>query len=68
FTVTIDSVSGADASIGANNSADTTILDAQDAPVVGIVADQSSVTEGETAAFTVSIDQVADEDVVVNFT
>ncbi|WP_345872786.1 type I secretion C-terminal target domain-containing protein, partial [Shewanella algae] len=46
----------------------TTILDAQDAPVVGIVADQSSVTEGETAAFTVSIDQVADEDVVVNFT
>uniref|UniRef100_UPI0031F49AF6 Calx-beta domain-containing protein n=1 Tax=Shewanella algae TaxID=38313 RepID=UPI0031F49AF6 len=68
FTVTINSVSGADASIGANNSADTTILDAQDAPVVGIVADQSSVTEGETAAFTVSIDQVADEDVVVNFT
>ncbi|WP_335903308.1 retention module-containing protein, partial [Shewanella algae] len=51
--------------IGSNNSADTTILDAQDAPVVGIVADQSSVTEGETAAFTVSIDQVADEDVVV---
>ncbi|MBO2676809.1 retention module-containing protein, partial [Shewanella algae] len=50
--------------IGSNNSADTTILDAQDAPVVGIVADQSSVTEGETAAFTVSIDQVADEDVV----
>ncbi|MBO2689678.1 retention module-containing protein, partial [Shewanella algae] len=45
--------------IGSNNSADTTILDAQDAPVVGIVADQSSVTEGETAAFTVSIDQVA---------
>uniref|UniRef100_UPI0031F4B5AB Calx-beta domain-containing protein n=1 Tax=Shewanella algae TaxID=38313 RepID=UPI0031F4B5AB len=68
FTVTINSVSGADASIGANNSADTTILDAQDAPVVGIVAEQSSVTEGETAAFTVSIDQVADEDVVVNFT
>ncbi|SUI69522.1 retention module-containing protein [Shewanella algae] len=68
FTVTISSVSGADASIGANNSADTTILDAQDAPVVGIVAEQSSVTEGETAAFTVSIDQVADEDVVVNFT
>ena len=54
--------------IGSNNSADTTILDAQDAPVVGIVADQSNVTEGETAAFTVSIDQVADEDVVVNFT
>ncbi|MFP9135515.1 retention module-containing protein, partial [Shewanella algae] len=54
--------------IGSNNSADTTILDAQDAPVVGIVAEQSSVTEGETAAFTVSIDQVADEDVVVNFT
>ncbi|MBO2597788.1 immunoglobulin-like domain-containing protein, partial [Shewanella algae] len=68
FTVTINSVSGADAGIGANNSADTTILDAQDAPVVGIVAEQSSVTEGETAAFTVSIDQVADEDVVVNFT
>ncbi|WP_412512598.1 type I secretion C-terminal target domain-containing protein, partial [Shewanella chilikensis] len=68
FTVTIDSVSGADADIGSNNSADTTILDAQDAPLVGIVADQSSVTEGETAAFTVSIDQVADEDVVVNFT
>ncbi|MEL4441364.1 immunoglobulin-like domain-containing protein, partial [Shewanella algae] len=69
FTVTIDSVSGADATISpTESSADTTILDAQDAPVVGIVADQSSVTEGETAAFTVSIDQVADEDVVVNFT
>ncbi|WP_234506476.1 Calx-beta domain-containing protein, partial [Shewanella algae] len=63
------SVSGADATISpTESSADTTILDAQDAPVVGIVADQSSVTEGETAAFTVSIDQVADEDVVVNFT
>ncbi|WP_345842859.1 retention module-containing protein [Shewanella algae] len=69
FTVTINSVSGADATISpTESSADTTILDAQDAPVVGIVADQSSVTEGETAAFTVSIDQVADEDVVVNFT
>ncbi|WP_345867947.1 retention module-containing protein, partial [Shewanella algae] len=69
FTVTINSVSGADATISpTESSADTTILDAQDAPVVGIVAEQSSVTEGETAAFTVSIDQVADEDVVVNFT
>ncbi|WP_345871420.1 type I secretion C-terminal target domain-containing protein, partial [Shewanella algae] len=69
FTVTINSVSGADATISpTESSADTTILDAQDTPVVGIVADQSSVTEGETAAFTVSIDQVADEDVVVNFT
>ena len=69
FTVTINSVSGADATISpTESSADTTILDAQDAPVVGIVADQSSVTEGETAAFTVSINQVADEDVVVNFT
>ncbi|MGI2856581.1 hypothetical protein ACRTDR_20915, partial [Shewanella algae] len=62
FTVTIDSVSGADATISpTESSADTTILDAQDAPLVGIVADQSSVTEGETASFTVSIDQVADE-------
>ncbi|WP_447078513.1 retention module-containing protein [Shewanella algae] len=73
LSVTISGVTDVDNSleqleIGSNNSADTTILDAQDAPVVGIVADQSSVTEGETAAFTVSIDQVADEDVVVNFT
>ncbi|WP_412500833.1 immunoglobulin-like domain-containing protein, partial [Shewanella chilikensis] len=73
LSVTISGVTDVDNSleqleIGSNNSADTTILDAQDAPVVGIVADQSSVTEGETAAFTVSIVQVADEDVVVNFT
>uniref|UniRef100_UPI0013C45F59 retention module-containing protein n=1 Tax=Shewanella algidipiscicola TaxID=614070 RepID=UPI0013C45F59 len=68
FTVTIDSVTGADATIGTDNSADTTIVDAQGAPEVSIVANQSSVTEGESASFTVSIDQVASEDVVVNFT
>ncbi|WP_220741525.1 immunoglobulin-like domain-containing protein, partial [Shewanella algidipiscicola] len=68
FTVTIDSVTGADATIGTDNSADTTIVDALGAPEVSITANQSSVTEGETASFTVSIDQVASEDVVVNFT
>ncbi|WP_220741534.1 Calx-beta domain-containing protein, partial [Shewanella algidipiscicola] len=49
-------------------SADTTIVDALGAPEVSITANQSSVTEGETASFTVSIDQVASENVVVNFT
>ncbi|MCS6177027.1 Calx-beta domain-containing protein, partial [Shewanella baltica] len=68
FTVTIAGVTGADATIGSNDSADTTILDAQSAPEVSIAADQDSVTEGQTAGFTVSIDQVADEDVVVSFT
>ncbi|MCS6099555.1 retention module-containing protein, partial [Shewanella baltica] len=68
FTVTITGVTGADATIGSNDSADTTILDAQSAPEVSIAADQDSVTEGQTAGFTVSIDQVADEDVVVSFT
>ncbi|MCS6230790.1 retention module-containing protein, partial [Shewanella baltica] len=68
FTVTISDVTGADATIGSNDSADTTILDAQSAPEVSIAADQDSVTEGQTAGFTVSIDQVADEDVVVSFT
>ncbi|WP_220741535.1 Calx-beta domain-containing protein, partial [Shewanella algidipiscicola] len=61
FTVTIDSVTGADATIGTDNSADTTIVDALGAPEVSITANQSSVTEGETASFTVSIDQVASE-------
>ncbi|ATL91501.1 hypothetical protein CK911_00750 [Aeromonas sp. CU5] len=68
FTVTISGVSGADATVGANSSADTAIIDAQAAPVVGIVANQESVTEGEVAGFTVSLDQKADEPVVVTFT
>ncbi|WP_220741498.1 retention module-containing protein, partial [Shewanella algidipiscicola] len=71
--VTISDVTDIDNSleqleIGTNSSADTTIVDAQGAPEVSITANQSSVTEGETASFTVSIDQVASENVVVNFT
>ncbi len=69
FTVSIDSVSGADATVdAANDSAAVTINDAQSAPVVSIAADQTNVDEGDTAGFTVSIDQEADEAVVVNFT
>ncbi|WGS59380.1 Calx-beta domain-containing protein [Vibrio lentus] len=35
---------------------------------MSIAADQTNVDEGDTAGFTVSIDQEADEAVVVNFT
>ncbi|WP_425669859.1 tandem-95 repeat protein [Vibrio owensii] len=68
FTVTIKDVEGADATASANNSASVTINDAQQAPKVSIVADAGSTTEGSDANFTVSIDQKADEDVVVTFT
>ncbi|UMM04548.1 tandem-95 repeat protein [Vibrio campbellii] len=68
FTVTIKDVDGGDAAIGANDNASVVINDAQQAPKVSIVADQASVTEGDDANFTVSIDQKSDEDVVVSFT
>ncbi|WOD07032.1 beta strand repeat-containing protein [Marinomonas sp. GJ51-6] len=69
FTVSISGVSGADATVSTTaGSAEVTIDDAQDAPVVSIAADQTNVTEGDVAGFTVSIDQEADEAVVVNFT
>ncbi|WP_045420928.1 Calx-beta domain-containing protein, partial [Vibrio jasicida] len=67
FTVTIEDVEGADATASTNNSASVTINDAQQAPKVSIVADQDSVNEGQTADFTVSLDQVADEKVTVEF-
>ncbi|CAH1519954.1 hypothetical protein THZG08_10230 [Vibrio owensii] len=67
FTVTIKDVEGADATASTNNSASVTINDAQQAPKVSIVADQDSVNEGQTAGFTVSLDQVADEKVTVEF-
>ena len=68
FTVTIKDVEGADATASTNNSASVTINDAQQAPKVSIVADTGSTAEGGDASFTVSIDQKADEDVVVTFT
>ncbi|CAH1534324.1 VWFA domain-containing protein [Vibrio jasicida] len=68
FTVTIKDVEGADATASTNNSASVTINDAQQAPKVSIVADSGSTAEGSDANFTVSIDQKADEDVVVTFT
>ncbi|KIP69840.1 hypothetical protein SN11_17985 [Vibrio harveyi] len=68
FTVTIKDVEGADATASTNNSASVTINDAQQAPKVSIVADTGSTAEGNDANFTVSIDQKADEDVVVTFT
>ncbi|WP_045464224.1 tandem-95 repeat protein [Vibrio hyugaensis] len=68
FTVTIKDVEGADATASTNNSASVTINDAQQAPKVSIVADTGSTSEGGDANFTVSIDQKADEDVVVTFT
>ncbi|QLK47019.1 hypothetical protein DR996_18460 [Vibrio owensii] len=67
FTVTIKDVEGADATASTNNSASVTINDAQQAPKVSIVADQDSVNEGQTAGFTVSLDQVADEKVTIEF-
>ena len=66
LTVSLDSVTGADATVD-TGSASVTIDDAQSAPKVSIVADQTNVTEAGTAGFTVSIDQEADEDVVVTF-
>ncbi len=68
FTVTIKDVEGADATASTNNSASVTINDAHQAPKVSIVADTGSTAEGGDANFTVSIDQKADEDVVVTFT
>ncbi|CAH1569136.1 VWFA domain-containing protein [Vibrio jasicida] len=68
FTATIKDVEGADATASTNNSASVTINDAQHAPKVSIVADADSTAEGGDANFTVSIDQKADEDVVVTFT
>ncbi|WP_104047700.1 tandem-95 repeat protein [Vibrio jasicida] len=68
FTVTIKDVEGADATASTNNSASVTINDAQQAPKVSIVADTGSTAEGNDANFTVSINQKADEDVVVTFT
>ncbi|WP_042986167.1 Calx-beta domain-containing protein, partial [Vibrio owensii] len=68
FTVTIKDVEGADATASTNNSASVTINDAQQAPKVSIVADSGSTAEGSDANFTISIDQKADEDVVVTFT
>ncbi|AYO15175.1 tandem-95 repeat protein [Vibrio owensii] len=67
FTVTIKDVEGADATASTNNSASVTINDAQQAPKVSIFADQDSVNEGQTAGFTVSLDQIADEKVTVEF-
>ncbi|TDO95287.1 Ig-like domain-containing protein, partial [Marinomonas balearica] len=69
FTVSISDVTGAEATISETaGSASTTIDDAQSAPVVSIAADQTNVTEGQDAGFSVSIDQKADEAVVVDFT
>jgi len=47
---------------------DISITDAQNAPVVSIVADETNTLEGTDANFTVSIDTVLDEDVTVTFT
>ncbi|MFB1053102.1 tandem-95 repeat protein [Vibrio diabolicus] len=44
------------------------IVDSDPAPLVSISADQNSVNEGETAGFTLTLDKVADEDVLVTFT
>ncbi|MEH0762054.1 VWA domain-containing protein, partial [Vibrio sp. 16] len=49
-------------------TAEANIIDAQNAPNVSISADADSVTEGGDASFSVSIDQAAEEDVVVTFT
>ncbi|MGX1924930.1 Calx-beta domain-containing protein [Vibrio sp. NH-7] len=49
-------------------TAEANIIDAQNAPNVSISADADSVTEGGDASFSVSIDQAAQEDVVVTFT
>ncbi|WP_119978860.1 type I secretion C-terminal target domain-containing protein, partial [Shewanella algidipiscicola] len=48
FTVTIDSVTGADATIGTDNSADTTIVDAQNPPSIGNITNVAVSEEGLT--------------------
>ncbi|MFW2373073.1 MAG: retention module-containing protein, partial [Gammaproteobacteria bacterium] len=65
FTISIDSVTGggfeAIAADVADASVTTTIDDAGVIPVVSIVADQTNVTEGGVAGFTVNLDQAAAE-------
>ncbi|NOJ20908.1 Calx-beta domain-containing protein, partial [Vibrio jasicida] len=68
LTVTLTETSGADSSLNtASKDASVSVADEQAAPKVSIVADQDSVNEGQTAGFTVSLDQVADEKVTVEF-
>ncbi|KIE18963.1 hypothetical protein SE23_19500, partial [Vibrio sinaloensis] len=67
--ITLVGTSGAGSTIDSSASqASVSVEDAQSAPSVSISADADRVTEGGDASFTVSIDQVADEDVVVTFT
>ncbi|MCC8256662.1 Ig-like domain-containing protein, partial [Vibrio campbellii] len=68
LTITLTNTSGADSTLDADTKeATVSITDAQSAPEVSISADQNNVNEGQTAGFTVTLDQVSDETVTVKF-
>ncbi|WP_404972987.1 tandem-95 repeat protein [Vibrio campbellii] len=68
LTITLTDTTGADSTLDADTKeATVSITDAQSAPEVNISADQNSVNEGQTAGFTVTLDQVSDETVTVKF-
>ncbi|AUV86140.1 tandem-95 repeat protein [Vibrio campbellii] len=68
LTITLTDTTGADSTLDAGaKEATVSITDAQSAPEVSISADQNNVNEGQTAGFTVTLDQVSDETVTVKF-
>ncbi|WP_265099104.1 tandem-95 repeat protein, partial [Vibrio campbellii] len=68
LTITLTDTTGADSTLDADTKeATVSITDAQSAPEVSISADQNNVNEGQTAGFTVTLDQVSDETVTVKF-
>ncbi|CAE6907062.1 COG2931 RTX toxins and related Ca2 -binding proteins [Vibrio sp. B1FIG11] len=68
LTITLTDTTGADSTLDADTKeATVSITDAQSAPEVSISADQNSVNEGQTAGFTVTLSQVSDEAVTVQF-
>ncbi|WP_440884990.1 Calx-beta domain-containing protein, partial [Vibrio campbellii] len=68
LTITLTDTTGADSTLDADTKeATVSITDAQSAPEVNISADQNNVNEGQTAGFTVTLDQVSDETVTVKF-
>ncbi|MCR9910585.1 tandem-95 repeat protein [Vibrio campbellii] len=68
LTITLTDTTGADSTLDADTKeATVSITDVQSAPEVNISADQNSVNEGQTAGFTVTLDQVSDETVTVKF-
>ncbi|WP_394158451.1 immunoglobulin-like domain-containing protein, partial [Vibrio campbellii] len=68
LTITLTDTTGADSTLDEGaKEATVSITDAQSAPEVNISADQNNVNEGQTAGFTITLDQVSDETVTVKF-